>query len=116
MSWMWMGVQEAFAGLWAEIWHWGIGIVLIVLLVGGSVFSQSIPFFGPYLAPVRKDMLWAAAAIALLLGGEWIGTHDEKARCVAQQVVVNNFVDKVTTKSHKQRTLKYKDPYDDPKN
>ena len=45
---MWTFVQMFFAGLWAEVWHWGLGIGLIILLVAGSIFSQSIPLIGPW--------------------------------------------------------------------
>ena len=108
---MWTFVQMFFAGLWAEVWHWGLGIGLIILLVAGSIFSQSIPLIGPWLAPIRKDMLWAAAVIAVLLAGEYIGQRTEAAKCLARQVVVEKIVDKTVDKT---KTPSYKnqvDPY-----
>jgi hypothetical protein len=111
LGFIWTGIQLAWAGVWAEIWHWGLGIGLIILLVAGSIFSQSIPLIGPWLAPIRKDMLWAAAVVAVLLVGEYIGAADEKARCVARQVVVEKIVDKTVDKT---KTPAYKnqvDPY-----
>ena len=108
---MWYMVQLFFAGLWAEVWHWGLGIGLIILLVGGSIFSQSIPLIGPWLTPLRKDMLWAAAVIAVLLAGEYIGQRSSDAKCVARQVVVEKIVDKVVTKTHTPAASQAKDPY-----
>jgi hypothetical protein len=108
---MWYMVQLFFAGLWAEVWHWGLGIGLIILLVGGSIFSQSIPLIGPWLTPLRKDMLWAAAVIAVLLAGEYIGQRTEAARCIARQVVVEKIVDKTVDKTKTPAYKQKADPY-----
>jgi hypothetical protein len=94
---MWVTIQLMFAGIWAGVWHWGVGIALIILLVGGAIFSQAIPVIGPYLTPIRKDMLWAAAIIAVFLGGQYLGGRDATARCTAREVVVEKVVDKVVT-------------------
>jgi hypothetical protein len=110
---MWL-IQLFFAGLWAEIWHWGVGIGAIVLLVGGAVFSQSIPLIGPYLAPIRKELLFVAAAIAILLVGEFIGQRTGDAKCEARQVVVTTTVHKKVDKATS--PSKTHDPYDDPQN
>jgi hypothetical protein len=108
---MWYMVQLFFAGVWASVWHWGLGIGLIILLVAGSIFSQSIPLIGPWLQPLRKDMLWASAVIAVLLVGEYIGDRDATARCVARQVVVEKIVDKTVDKTKTPAYKQKADPY-----
>jgi hypothetical protein len=68
----------AVAGVWSQIWHWGIGIGLIILCLAGAYFTTAIPLIGPYLKDARKDLLWAAAIIAIFLAGQALGAHDAK--------------------------------------
>src|ERR1041385_6933129 len=77
------------AGLWAYVWHWGLSIGTIVLLVIGGIFGGSIPIIGHEL---RKDCWWAAAGVALLLVGMGIGVRYGEARCAAQVIVLEKHV------------------------
>jgi hypothetical protein len=104
------------AGLWASLLHWGIGITAIVLLLAAAIFTDSIPVIGKFLAPLRKDLLWAAFGVALLLIGQFIGTHDANNRCVAKQVVIEKIVTKAVDKTKKPASKSAKDPFDDPDN
>lgn len=117
------GVELLFAGAWASIWHKGVGVVAIVVLLGlafGSQMLGGIPMIGPFLAdffkPLRKDLLWAAFAVALVLGGEWIGSRDEAARCVAKTVVIEHVTDSAVNKTKTPAARAAKDPWDDPNN
>lgn len=69
----------------------GAIVVLVGLAFGGQRLG-GIPRIGPFLAtffkPLRKDLLWAAFCIALLLGGQFI----ESARCVAKTVVIEKVI------------------------
>jgi hypothetical protein len=116
-----MGVELAFAGAWDSLVHKGLGWVAIAILLGlafGSQLLAGIPLVGPILAdffkPLRKDLLWAAFAVALVLGGEYIGARDAKIECEARQVVVTTTVHKKVDKATS--PSKTHDPYDDPRN
>ena len=95
-----------FAGAWANIWHLGIGAAAIAVLL-------ALAYFLPLL---RKDFLWAAFAVALLLGGEWIGSRDATAECVAKTVVIEKVVEKAVTQAKTPAARARKDPYDRPNN
>jgi hypothetical protein len=108
-----------FAGTWASIWHKGIlygALVVVLALAFGSQFLAVIPVVGPALAdlfkPLRKDLLWAAFAIGLVLGGEYVGASDARKECVAKTVVIEKVVDKAVTKSSTPHAKAAKDPYD----
>ena len=88
MDWLfthaWTAVELFFAGAWTMIWERGLGIGLILFFVAlafGSQMLAGIPMFGPFLAaffaPLRKDLLWAAFGVALILGGEYVGVDKE---------------------------------------
>ena len=51
----------------------------------------------PLMQRLRKDLLWVAFGIALLLLGEWLGARDMAARCNAQAAVVNAIVNDANT-------------------
>ena len=74
------------------------------------------PFLADFFKPLRKDLLWAAFAVALVLGGEWIGARAEKDKCVAQTVVIEHVVDKDVAKTMTPASRAAKDPWDDPNN
>lgn len=114
MVWYW--IQTTTAGLWSFIWHWGVGVASIILLVGGAVFSQSIPLIGPYLHELRKDMLWAAAAIALFLGGQWVGARDAANRCEKKAVVIEKIVKQTVKGVQTPKAATQKDKWDNPNN
>jgi hypothetical protein len=116
-------VELFFAGAWAAIWHKGIGVAAIVILLGlafGSQMLAGIPMVGPFLArlfaPMRKDLCWAAFAVALVLGGEWIGARDEAARNVAKTVVIEHVTEGAVAKTMTPAARAAKDPWDDPNN
>ena len=117
------GVELAFAGAWTMIWERGVGIAAIVILLGlafGSQILAGIPMIGPFLArlfaPMRKDLCWAAFAVALVLGGEWIGARAEAEKCVAKTVVIEHVTDKAVAKTMTPAARAAKDPYDNPDN
>ena len=116
-------VELFFAGAWTMIWERGVGfasIAILLFLALGSQMLGGIPMVGPFLAaffaPLRKDLLWAAFAVALVLGGEYIGAAAEKAKCVAQTVVIEKVVDKSVAKTKTPAARAAKDPWDNPNN
>jgi len=83
-------VEHFFAGLWTLVWHFGVGIGVMILLGVGA-----------YLAPTPKLKLLcigAAVFVGALLLGEGIGVNMEKSHVVAQQKQTDTYVDK-TVKS-----------------
>jgi hypothetical protein len=116
-------VELFFAGAWTMIWERGLGIGLIIFFVAlafGSQMLAGIPMFGPFLAaffaPLRKDLLWAAFGVALILGGEYVGAAAEKKKCVAQTVVIEHVTDKAVAKTKTPRARAAKDRWDNPEN
>lgn len=91
----------ATAGLGHLIWHWGVGIGLIIILVAAAELTTAIPIIGDWLEKVRKDLLWVAVGIALILVGEWVGKKDADARCEAKAAVVSKEVTTEVTKAKK---------------
>ncbi len=116
---MWW-LQSLFAGAWAFIWHWGTGIALIILLCAGAYFTTAVPVLGPFLGRFRKDLLWAAAAIAVFLGGQYIGAQDANRRCAAKQEIVkervNSIVDGVKSEKPPADGSAPRDKWDTPEN
>lgn len=90
-------VQLFFAGIWSMVWHWGVGIGLVVLLLAAAYFSPIL----------KKFFLAMALGVVLVLVGETIGIHDEKAHRDAEGVVIDkdvaNAVDKAKTSHQKDR-------------
>jgi hypothetical protein len=78
----------ATAGLSDLIWHWGIGVGLIICILAVEYFLGYLPF----VQRIRKDLLWVAFGIAVFLVGEWLGARDMAARCNAQAAVVEGAV------------------------
>lgn len=107
-------IALAFAGAWSQVWHFGTGVALIVLLVAAAIFTTSIPVIGPYLQGARNHLLWAALGVGLFVGGQWLGAHDANKRHAAQQVVVEQHVDTVVEKTKSPRLIKQKDKWDNP--
>lgn len=112
-----------FAGSWSLIWHWGVGVGLIVLCLLGAWFTTAIPIIGPYLTGARKDFLWAAFGIAVFLGGNLMGVHDEKAKCEAKSIVIEHVVEKAVEQATPRPAVKGKrqrarkpDPWDSKEN
>ena len=114
-------VELAFAGAWAGIVHKGIGFAAIAVFIGLAVGSQmlaGIPVFGPFLAdflkPLRKDLLWAAFGVALILGGEYVGDSDAKKHCDAKTLVIEHITEKAVAKTKTPAARAAKDPWDNP--
>lgn len=101
-------IHLAFAGVWAYVFHWGTGVALIALCLFAAYGTQviaAVPLVGPFLArglaPLRKDLLWAAVAVAVAMGGMYVGNKDASARCVAKANVVTSVVHKAVIKATK---------------
>lgn len=92
---MFTSMQLMFAGIWPMLFHWGLGVFAIGVLLAAAFFTTSIPFIGPYLTGLRSQLLWAAAGVGLLLAGQWIGAHDANRRCEAKTIVIEKIVTKV---------------------
>lgn len=107
MSFLW---HMATAGLWSLTWHWGLGIGIIILCLAGAFFSSAIPIIGTFLAPLRKDLEWVAAATAVGLFMMGVGAHDESARCVAKTTVIEKHVEDVV--KGVEDTTPIDDPFD----
>ena len=97
-------VQHAFAGLWALIWHFGVGIGVIILLGVAAYFAPTL----------RMKVILVAFAIIVgaLLVGEGIGVNMEKSHVVAQQQATTNFVDKTVKGTTTTKSRGLDDPWD----
>lgn len=107
-------LQLIFAGIWSQVWHWGTGIGLIILLVALAWFTTAVPVIGPYLTNARRDLLWAASAVAIFLAGQALGSHDEARKNAAKQVVIENRVDAVVEKTTTPAAKAQKDRWNRP--
>jgi hypothetical protein len=110
---MWTAIQLAFAGLGGFIWHWGLGIGLLIICGLAYFLSDSIPVIGPFLTKFRKDILWIAAGIAIFMAGQVVGAKDEAKRCTAKTVVIEKVVGKAVEGA---KTSTTPDPYNSPEN
>lgn len=99
-------IQDAVAGYWPLIRDQGIGGLIFIGLLAGSIFSPVL----------KKDLFYAALIVAAWMVAEDIGIHDEKVHCVAQEQLVNKKVEDVVRKSRTPAILHKKDPWNDPKN
>lgn len=95
-------VEHAFAGVWSMIWHFGIGVGLIVLFLAVAYFS-----------PLGKKWFIAAAiGVALFMGGEVVGVKMGTARCTAQAQAVSKFVHRTVQSTTTKRSRAASDPWD----
>lgn len=106
----------AVAGVWAQVWHWGTGIGLIILLLAAAYFTTAIPFIGPSLKDARGHLLMAAAVIAVFLAGQALGAHDANRRNAARQIILEQHVDTVVETTKTPRFRKMPDRWDNPEN
>lgn len=109
-------VDLLFAGAWSFIWHWGLGIGIIILCIVGVVFTDSIPVIGPWLGRERKWLITVAIGTALLLVGEYIGARDASNRCAAKTVIIEKRVHDVVKGVETPGAAKQSDPFDSPDN
>ena len=86
-------IKLALAGLGPLVWHWGIGVGIIIIILAVEWFLGYLPF----VQRIRKDLLWIAFAIAILLLGEWVGKRDADLRCAAKAEVIQSTVDQANT-------------------
>lgn len=95
-------LSTIFVGLWTEIFHWGLGIGLIILFGLAAYFS-----------PIAKPLFVACAvAVAAFLGGYTVGTHDADVKCTARAAAVDKAVANVVKKTTTKKARAKVDPYD----
>lgn len=89
-------VQEAFAGAWSLVWHWGAGVAIVILCLAAAYFS-----------PLYKIwFLGAAGIVALCLVSYGVGIADQEARCKAELVLGTKHINQVVTKAIKSTKTK----------
>ena len=69
-----MFLKYQFAGIWPLLWHFGLGGVLVIGLLAAAYFS---PVF-------KKDFLWAAALVVVIIISTAIGVTLGERRIQAQ--------------------------------
>ncbi len=99
-------VEYFFAGVWSLVWHWGLGVGLVILCLFMAWFS---PLW-------KKDFLWAAVVVVMALVFEAVGVHDYAAICKARTEVVHEKVHTVVQHTKTPKAKQAKDPFDNPKN
>lgn len=104
-------IKMALAGVWAFIFSWGLGVGLIICLLLAAYFTTAIPLIGPFLTDQRKHLILAAVAIAIYLGGYYVGARDANKRNTAKQDIVEDTVDKAIDRA---RRSTRPDPWDRP--
>ena len=99
-------VKLFFAGVWAQVWHWGLGIGVIICLLAAAWFS-----------PVGKKTLTVAAIVVFaFMVGMGVGTVDEKRRHTAQEQVLDKHVKDVVKDTNTPAAKQRPDPWDSPEN
>jgi hypothetical protein len=98
-------IENFFAGTWQMIWHWGVGVGLIIICLLCMWF---LPVW-------KKDFLYAAIVVATALLFEAVGIHDERAHVIAQQHDLQNRVDKIIQSTKTPAARKAHDRFDSPK-
>ena len=99
-------VEHFFAGLWSLVWHFGVGIGLVVLLCVAAYF---IPIG-------RKWFIGAAIVVLAFVFGEGVGVNLEKKHNLAQAATVTHFVKKVVKGTTTVKSRKAKDPWNSKRN
>ncbi len=66
--------QIAFAGLWAEVWRYGLGGGIIICLLAAAYFSPIL----------KKEFCWAAGVVGAFLIAFTIGVSTGEKRVQAQ--------------------------------
>jgi hypothetical protein len=94
-------VSAAAHAVWTDVWSWGIGIGLIICFSLAAWFS---PVF-------KKDFVYAALIVGVLLAAYGYGTHVEAAICSAKEAAVTAKVDKIVAATKTPAARKKADPY-----
>ena len=98
-------INEAFAGAWSLIFHWGAGVALIIGLLALAYFS---PLY-------KKAFLLSAGVVALCLVAYGVGIADEASRAEAKQKIIIQYVDRVVANTKTPRARKRPDKWDNRK-
>jgi hypothetical protein len=98
--------DSALAGIWAEIWKFGAGTGVIVLLCAAAYFS---PLY-------KKEFIYGAMGVAGVLFAYTYGVHDGAARARAQEIVVEQKVDKAVKDAQTPGQAGANDPWNNSKN
>lgn len=98
-------VQHFFAGLWSMIWHFGVGIALVILLVAAG-------YFIPVVFTKLKILCYVLAAfIVAVLVGEVVGVQMERSHTAAQTATTNAYVKKTVKGTTTRKARGAKDPW-----
>lgn len=89
--------------VWPFIQHAGSASALIAGLLAAAYFS---PVF-------KKELVWAAGVVGVLLFAYGVGVHDEHKKWDAREAALTKTVHAAVVKAVNDGT---KDPYDDPRN
>jgi len=101
-------VEHFFAGLWPLIWHFGVGIGIIILLGVAAYFAPTIK--------LKALCIACAVGVAAFVLGEGVGVRIEKAHTQAQQATTDKFVGKTVKGTTTKRGRAWKDPWNSPSN
>lgn len=104
--------QTEFTSVTKLIVDFGFFAILAACLVAAGVCSNMIPYVGPYLHAIRKDLYWAAFGCVLILFGEYVGAKAERAVCKSKTVVVEKIVTKAVKKTTTPAAKRQKDKWD----
>ena len=97
-------VEHFFAGLWTMIWHFGVGIGVVILLLAGAYFIPVVK--------AKIALIGLAIFVVAFLVGEGFGIKLEKSHVMAQQAATNNFVDRTVKGTTAPKARKRADPWD----
>ncbi len=98
---MW-ALDSFFAGIWAQVWHWGTSVGLLLLLGVAWFFLKD------------NRLLWAAAIVGAFTAGQSLGAHDQARKDEARKVVIEKQVDTVVEKTKTTKSRCKKDRWDRP--
>ncbi len=97
-------VEHFFAGLWTMIWHFGVGIGLVILSLAGAYFAPTIR--------MKVILCVAAILIVVFLIGEAIGIRMERAHVDAQAATTNSFIKGTVERTTTPKSRGKADPWD----
>lgn len=67
-------IEIALAGLWGEVWRYGLGVGVIICLLAAAYFSPIL----------KKEFCWAAGVVAAFLVAFTMGVSTGEKRVQAQ--------------------------------